>query len=110
MGILKGSNENKALLPNEFLDKQGTMEKGCGVSDVVIWFWSVRYLNSMEKVEILNEEKCSKKKEKIMPIEMKVFVSVCSVEFESVIKQRCKGWVLVFCDYIIVKSWFGISR
>lgn len=37
MGILKGSNENKALLPNEFLDKQGTMEKGCGVSDVVIW-------------------------------------------------------------------------
>ena len=30
MGILKGSNENKALLPNEFLDKQGTMEKGCG--------------------------------------------------------------------------------
>lgn len=38
MGILKGSNENKALLPNEFLDKRGTMEKGCGVSDVVIWF------------------------------------------------------------------------
>lgn len=58
----------------------------------------------MEKVEILNEEKCSKKKEKIMPIEMKVFVSVCSVEFESVIKQRYKGWVFVFCDYIIVKS------